>query len=370
MALAVSRLDRLRRPWSKGLFAAACLLFSIGRLSQEQPALKAAHLQNVKDVEWISRQGNAVVLGDYFNTFRFAPFVSEKTVITTAPDAEEAVKIFELSSHESRIVERWSKELGFSAYAEDLPSGRYRLYSRFSPEPSAYVLSILSSYLRERYLPDIERFGPWHQVLENDAGRIRFPRGARFRIPEGLVPPCGRYVDSLVFFDMIVKERGSMELEGKPCAGSIVSSVLTDPLTFRWEEDLVTGLPVEGLRLELRDGAIDSVDLHLYSFFDFESSIWANRYEQALILNGRAFPVRAGHSVVRYPRSEGEHLQIDSRHKTLLPAHDSRENVVFHNTGIVLERLVVHRRGIAEDVDLFLKPASEENARSSLGLPE
>jgi hypothetical protein len=393
LAVAVSRLERLRGPWPNALFAGACLLFSIARFVEEEPRLRAAHRENRDDVEWISRQGSAVVLGDYFNTFRFAPFASEKTVLTTAPDVEDPLRIFELSkyfplalelgkrwereprqfmvrSHESWIVERWSEELGFTAFREELPSGRYTLYSRFSPEPSAFVLSILSSYLRERYLPEMDRFGTWHQLIEKEGARIRFPRGAAFQLPNGFIPPCGRYQESLVFFDMIVTPRGSLDLDGERCEGSIVSSVLMDRQTFPWDQAAISGLPVEGLSLELRDEAIDSIDLHLYSFFDFESSIWANRYGQVLLLNGREFPVKAGRSVIRYRRSDGKHLQLDSRHRTLLPAHDSRANVVFHDTGILLERLVAYRDGAAEEVELFLKPASAEDARFSLGLPE
>ncbi|HEY7817410.1 MAG TPA: hypothetical protein VIG29_04265, partial [Vicinamibacteria bacterium] len=393
MCLGASRLERLRRPWPKALVAAACLLFSIARFVEEEPRLRAAHRENREDVEWISHQGSALVVGDYFNTLRFAPFAGDQTIITTAPDVEESVRIFELSkyfplalelgkrweqaprqlmvrSHESWVVERWSKELGFSAYAEALPSGRYTLYSRFLPEPSADVLSILSSYLRERYLPEIERFGTRHQVLEKDGARIRFPQGAGFRLPEKIAPPCGRYQESFVFFDMMVTPRGSLDIDGESCEGSIVSSLLMDRQTFLWDDALVSGLPVEGLALELRDEAIDSIDLHLYSFFDFESSIWANRYQQALLLNGREFPVRAGRSLIRYRRSDGTRVQLDSRHQTLLPAHDSRENVVFHDTGIVLERLVLYRGGIEEEVELFLTPASGENARFALGLPE
>jgi hypothetical protein len=429
LALLSSRLDRIRGRWPKALFAMGWMLFAVWKGAEEGTALRPAHEENRKDVAWLQSKRNGVAIGDYFNTIRFAPFVHESMVITAAPSPEDPNHIFELAKYhrlaldlgrrwedsprhlvvrgrESRFVESWSRELGIVSFAEELPSGRFTLYSRFSPEPSPYLFSILSSYLRERYLPEIEGFaaildrktnresgprfenrrivpprpdstvsadgevaeflqGNWRHVLRNDRGRVSFPAGgnvAAFRLPPGVAPACGTYDEYLSFLDMDFSHRGKVEVAAESCEGALVLSDLRDEITFFREDDLaftrgdalVSGLPAEGLRLELEDEEIDSIDLHVYSFFDFGSSLWANRYEQALILNQREFPLKPGRNVLHYRRDQGPRVSLDARYKTLLPAHDSHGNVQFHDTGVVVERIVARRGSSSEEIGLFL----------------
>jgi hypothetical protein len=103
-------------------------------------------------------------------------------------------------------------------------------------------------------------------------------------------------------------------------------SDLRDELTFFHEDDLafvrgdalVSGLPAEGLRLELADEEIESIDLHVYSFFDFGSSLWASRYEQTLTLNQREFLLKPG-TTWSAAAGRGPRVRL-IRYKTLLPA--------------------------------------------------
>ncbi len=431
LALLSSRLDRIDGRWTRSGFALGWLLFAVWRGAEEESALGPPHRENRKDVEWLLSKRNVVAMGDYFNTFRFAPFVDESMVTAAAPSPEDPNHILEFSKYhplaldlgrrwedsprylivrgrESRFVERWSRELGIASFAEELPSGRYTMYSRFSPSPSPYLFSILSSYLRERYLPEIEGFasildrktnresrprfegrrivgpapeatvsadgevaeflqGNWRHVLRNEGGQVSLPAraigdGAAFRLPRGVAPACGSYDESLSFLDMDFSHRGSVEIAGESCEGFVVLSDLRDELTFFREdelsffrgENLVSGLPAEGLRLELADEEIESIDLYLYSFFDFGSTLWTNRYEQTLTLNQRELPLKPGRNVVRYRREEGPRVRLETRYKTLLPAHDSYGNVLFPNTGVVVERIVARRGNTTEDIGLFL----------------
>jgi hypothetical protein len=431
LALLLTRLDRIRGRWPRAFVAMGWTLFAAWRGGEERAALRPAHEENRKDVAWLRSRRNGVAIGDYFNTIRFAPFVDESMVITAAPSPEDPNRVLELAKYhplaldlgrrwedsprhlvvrgrESRFVESWSRALGIASLAEELPSGRFTLYSGFSPEPSPYLLSILSSYLRERYLPEIEGFaaildrktnregrpkfenrrvvaslpdsavpadgevaeflqGNWRHVLRNDGGRVSFPAGAggdvaAFRLPGGVAPGCGTYDEYLSFLDMDFSHRGKVEIAAESCEGALVLSELRDEITFFREDDLafsrgdalVSGLPAEGLRLDLEDEEIDSIDLHVYSFFDFGSSLWANRFEQALTLNRREFPLKPGRNVVRYRRDEGPRVRLDTRHKTLLPAHDSQGNVQFHDTGVVVERIVARRGSSSEEIGLFL----------------
>jgi len=423
VALVLSPLDRFDGRLSRSVFATGWLLFAIWRTAEQGAALRGPHLANHQDIDWWANRRNAVVVGNYFNTIRFAPFVDESTVITTAPSAEDPDQIFALSKYyplafhlggrwndaprhliahrrESRSVERWLAGLSIVSYTDKLPSGRYTIYSGFSPEPSPYFLSILSSYFRERYLPEIDAFDAilerktkrenqpkveghrivtpqlssaistedqvaqffqsnWRYVMKNDSGQISFPlgvdgEGAAFRVPAGVAPECGSYDEYLYFLDMPVSYRGSVEIEAETCDGSFVLSDLRDRLTFSQGDELVSGLPVDGLQLKIKDREIESIDLHLYSFFDFDSSIWGNRYEQKLIVNHREFSLKQGRNLIRYRQANAAPIRLESRYKTLLPSHDTSGNVAFHNTGVVVERIVARRGDIAEDIGLFL----------------
>jgi hypothetical protein len=423
-SIGLSRLTRADGRLPRAALVAVWLLFTVWRSSEEGATLHEAHQANRSDTAWLANLRNGVAVGNYFNTFRFAPFVDESTVTTTTPAVDDPNQIFSLSKYyplalrlgdrwddaprhlivrrrESKAVQIWLEKLSIASYVERFPSGRFTMFSGFSPVPSPYLLSILSSQFRERHLPDMDAFammlerragsempltveghriglpredraGPddsqapefvrsnWRYVLRNDRGQVSFPLGpvgesAVFTVPADVGPECGTYGGSFHFLDMPVRSRGMTELDGEICDRSLVLSVLTDRLTFPHDDQWITGLPVDGLRLEVRDLEIESLDLHVYSFFDFGSSLWTNRYEQRLTIDDREYPLTAGRNVIRYHPRRGIRVGLESRYKTLLPAEDTSGSFTFHNTGIVIERIVAHRGKATEEIALFLE---------------
>ncbi|MEE9263898.1 MAG: hypothetical protein V3V11_05535 [Vicinamibacteria bacterium] len=115
------------------------------------------------------------------------------------------------------------------------------------------------------------------------------------------------------------------------------------------------GLPINGLELTVLDEKVSSIELRIYSFFDFGSSLWANRYTQLLLLNGEEIPLRYGQNTIVRPVPKQGRIHLDTKYKTLLFARDTQRNVEFHNTGGALEKIIVHGVGFSYQVVPFLR---------------
>ena len=100
----------------------------------------------------------------------------------------------------------------------------------------------------------------------------------------------GDYEAQLYYLGRSVHDYGRVEVSG--AISDLVLSQIRDETTFVRPDagegrSGVLGLPINGLPLTVRDEHIQSLELHVYSFFDFGSSIWTNRYDQVLLLEGK-----------------------------------------------------------------------------------
>jgi hypothetical protein len=214
--------------------------------------------------------------------------------------------------------------------------------------------------------PEALRTG-WRYVLLGEKTRITIPANPveshRYALPPAVGLVRGTYQAHLYCLGRPVHDYGHLEVTD--VNGGLVISEIRDETTFLISDAdgprrAVSGLPLNGTTFTVQDGAIQSIELHVYSFFDFGSSIWTNRYQQALLVDGREIPLRYRENVIMLPATGGTTLHLDTRHKTLLTAKDSVGSPAFHNVGAVLERVTVHVVDGRYDVVPFLQERVEE----------
>ena len=403
----------------KGGVVVVFLLLTLGRSVASHRRLVEPHVQEGATIEKLQAAREKIILGDYWNTLRFAPFVHADHIITTAPSVRYPNAVFSkyyplalqlgegwehedrgfISRHSHRRrIERLLRELdvGFSSQALD----GYVLYSDFSGGLSAELSALLvegadaesdirsGSYraLEERLaalpdpvfeggsiimpaLPEPEhppeeglRRG-WQYVLETVGARITIPldpmRSRRFSLPRSVGLEGGDYEAQLYYLGRSVHDYGRVEVSG--AISDLVLSQIRDETTFVRPDagegrSGVLGLPINGLALTVRDEHTQSLELHVYSFFDFGSSIWTNRYDQVLLLEGKEIPLSYKENTIVLPVAERRTILIDTRYKTLLTAMDSRGTPAFHNVGAVLERVTVHEVEGSYEFVPFLRP--------------
>lgn len=420
-ALACKEIAFMDRRMVKGGVVVVFLLLTLGRSVAAHRRLVEPHVQEGATIEKLQAAGEKIILGDYWNTLRFAPFMRADHIITTAPSIRypnavlDASKYYPLAlqlgegwEHEDRglisrhsnrrRIERLLQELdvGFSSEALD----GYVLYSDFAGGLSAELSSLLvegadaeshirsGSYraLEERLaeLPDpvfesgsiiimpapaeeVEQEPPpeglrrgWQYVLETVGARITIPldpmRSRRFSLPRSVGLEGGDYEAHLYYLGRSVHDYGRVEVSG--AISDLVLSQIRDETTFVRPDagEARSGLPINnGLTLTVRDEAIQGLELHVYSFFDFGSSIWTNRYDQVLLLDGKEIPLSYKENTIALPVTERRTIRMDTRYKTLLTARDSRGSPAFHNVGAVLERVTVHSVDSSYDFVPFLQ---------------
>ncbi|MGH9462478.1 MAG: hypothetical protein ACRD1X_14790 [Vicinamibacteria bacterium] len=404
----------------KSVVLAAVALLTIGISIAAHRRLAGPDAEERATIEKLKNARETILVGDYWNTLRFAPFLSSDRLITAAPSVRYPNAVFDGSKYYPlalELGERWDREargllsrhserrrierllqglgVGFSSEALD----GFVIYSGFSGGLSAELAALLiegaemerdiraGSYralegrlavlsppaIEERSItapapvgrdvPPEEalRIG-WRYVLLGEETRITIPadpvESRRYVLPPAVGLARGTYQAHLYYLGRPVHDYGRLEVTG--VNGGLVISELRDEASFLISDAdeprrVVSGLPLNGTIFKVQDGAIRTIELRVYSFFDFGSSIWTNRYQQVLLVDEREIPLHYRENTIMLPAAGGTTLRLDTRYKTLLTAKDSIGSPAFHNVGAVLERVTVHLADSAYDVVPFLQ---------------
>jgi hypothetical protein len=304
-------------------------------------------------------------------------------------------------NHEKGRVNELLESLGITSSSDAL--GRYFVYSGFSERLSPELYAILAgrpektdleldsgslARLRRRLaglaepvleagsivvptlaIEDVQSGGQkkgrlrgWRYVLRKGKEEISFPLQAsgkqrRYWLPRSMGLQPGEYDRYVYFLNHPVHSYGRMEIAADLQSAALTISDLRDGLRFLGpgKGRPRRGLPINGLELTVLDEKVNSIELRIYSFFDFGSSLWANRYTQLLLLNGEEIPLRYGQNTIVRPVPKQGRIHLDTKYKTLLFARDTQRNVEFHNTGGALEKIIVHGVGFSYQVVPFLR---------------
>jgi hypothetical protein len=304
-----------------------------------------------------------------------------------------------------RVIDELLKDFNIKFLTKKLPSGRYIIYSNFSQELSPSIYELLNSDLKRRYilgkkpvyfyfkdkitsLPELivegkkitiliqngenfslkslgkKFFRDWRLVLKRGKMQISFPidfskKRESYVLPESVVLEKGKYEAYITFLNMPVFYHDEVRLEEIYKNKKLIISDLRDPLSFVAFQDrkneYKNGLPINQTRIRVLDKAITSIELHIYSFFNFNSSIWTNRFQQMLMINEEEFPLNHRENKIVYPLTDKKELGLNVKYKTLLCAKDTKGNPIFYNTGAVLEKIVIHSKDLSWSVVPFLK---------------
>jgi len=318
---------------------------------------------------------------------------------------ESRNKAFIAPDRKKGQIDALLRDLNISYKGHTLPSGEYVLYSDFSKGLSASFYDLLNSNLKQRYEQKIKRsysavremilkipepvidegrimllmpgaaglsnqeieddvFKDWRFVLKKGDKKISFPlefskEKISYSFPEALHCESGTYQAYVCFMNMPVHHCGEVECQSIDQNKRLTVSHLSDALSFvpiQDEQDKRRkGLPIDQLKIKLLERGVTSLEFHVYSFFNFESSIWTNRYTQKLFLNEKEIPVHHGDNKIKIEVSGEKEIKLGVKHKTLLHARDSKGNVLFFNTGAILEKIVVHSERTSSVVFPFLR---------------
>jgi hypothetical protein len=389
--------------------------------------------RNAQEIAALNKIEEKVVLGNYWDVMRLAPFMENDRLLITAPSANHPEGIFTFSkyypaalklgelwsktpkaylapSSKSESIERLLRDFGITYSRDDLPSNRYVLYSDFPADLSPCFVEFFGSDLKRQYLAkernqvlfikerlaeipepriqgrDITVFNPlsdelasqgwsehrikdWRYVLRKGNHRISFPldfssETTTFALPEFLSVKEGTYRKLIYFLNTPVFDYGEMDIHADFQNSRVILSHIRDSLLFTPMRDemkrQIRGLPLERLEMTLSDPSIRKLECEVYSFLNFETTIWTNRYEQIVYVNGREYVLTPGENTITIPIDQEQTLQFDTEHRSLLLAKDSHGNIIFPNTGAVLERMKVHRDGSSISVIPFLKKDPED----------
>lgn len=298
-------------------------------------------------------------------------------------------------------------DLNISFSTTELPSRKYTLYTNFSKNLSPAFFGFLNSNLIQRYMaknrssylffkeklsdiqePDIQEgritlAGPysndptvqgfrkqelrdWRYVLRKGTHQLSFPldfsqKFSTFILPKSIGIDQGTYQKYIYYLNMPVLSCGKMEIPDVFPNKQLLVSNMQDTLVFTPMRDKtrkhVRGLPVERLELTIIDLSVHTLECEVYSFFNFDSTIWTNRYKQVVSVNSKEYVVRPGVNRLTIHLSDERTLSFDTKYKSLLLARDSRGNIMFPNTGVVLEKMTL----ITEDSFITIIPFLEKD---------
>jgi hypothetical protein len=152
---------------------------------------------------------------------------------------------------------------------------------------------------------------------------------------------------------------GEMEIPDVHPNKHLLVSDIQDTLVFTPMRDKtrkhVRGLPVERWELTILDPSVHTLECEVYSFFNFDSTIWTNRYKQVVSVNSKEYVVRPGVNRLTIHLSDERTLCFNTKYKSLLLARDSQGNIMFPNTGVVLEKMTLFTEGSFITIVPFLK---------------
>ncbi|GEM_PF-5122461 len=319
---------------------------------------------------------------------------------------EKESRAFLVPRKKEASSEEFLRDLGISFAKKEFSSGRYALYSKFSREISPYLLVLLNSDLKKRWeggkrpnfiyfknklpsLPELkvregnlilnlpewedlpsqsrgaEFFKDWRYCLKTEEEKLSFPLNLKSRItaysyPQHISLQGNKYKAFINFLDIPILEAGEVEIKGNSPQAKLIISRLRDALTFFpiWgkERKPRIGVPVEGLKLEVVNPSVVSIELRIFSFFNFDSSLWTNFYQQTLHVNGEKIPLKYGENRILNKLHQERVIKLNTEFKTLLYALDSRGNVTFPNSGAILESIILHEKGQSYILNPFLSP--------------
>jgi len=418
-ALACQEARVLERKAVKWMLGMVFVLETVGGSVAAHRRLAGPHENERRTIANLRAARERVLLGEYWNTLRFAPFLDRGSVVTAAPSVRYphavldsakyyplALRLGELWDEEERgllsrhsdrrRIERLLRELdiGFSSRVLDgfvlysgfagglsaelsallveggevephIRSGAYRaLEERLEalPHPGIDGTTVILPALGEIALPEEIRTG-WQYVLQGERSRITLPfdpvRSHRYALPSPLGLPGGEYRAYLYYLGRPVHEFAPLPLSG--AAGGLVLSRIGDAKDIVTGEEAETprGLPLEGLDITSRQESLRGIELTIYSFFDFTSSIWTHRYQQVLLVNESPIPLRPGENTIALPATAGQTIRLDTSYRTLLTGRDSRGSPTFFNVGAVLQRITVDTADGSYEVEPFFREVGE-----------
>ncbi len=296
-------------------------------------------------------------------------------------------------------------DLNISFGTRELPSGKYTLYTNFSKNLSPAFFGFLNSNLKQRYLAknrssylffkeqlsDIQEpviqgeritvvipysndpavlgftkqeLRDWRYVLRKGNRQISFPldfsqKSSTFILPQSIGIDQGTYQKYIYYLNIPIFSCGEMEIPDVYPNKHLLVSDLQDTLVFTPMRDKtrkhVRGLPVERLELTILDPSVHTLECEVYSFFNFDSTIWTNRFKQVVNINAKKFVVTPGANKITIHLTDKRTLYFDTKYKSLLLARDSQGNIMFPNTGVVLEKITLFTDDSFFSIAPFLK---------------
>ena len=274
-----------------------------------------------------------------------------------------------------------------------LPSKKYILYSDFSKKLSPYFYSILTLKLNTHFVktivdsytniknifskkPEIKiknnqvilsiddfvrcvkskedqkLIKDCRVVLINKKSSLSLPitlKKTSYSIPDGMTIETGKFKKYIYFLNIPIIHLGESVMKFDINKGIILTSNLSDPLIFGDSAKhmgiiLKKGIPINNIKFKILKDNIDYLEFDLYSFFDFTSAIWTNTYNQYIFINNTPFYMKYGKNNIKYKVKIGEELILNTKYKTFFRAKDSANNIIFVNTGVILERIIIHKK--------------------------
>ncbi len=311
-------------------------------------------------------------------------------------------KTFLSTSGKSQKINEILGDFNLNYLQKDLPSGKYTLYSNFSKNPSPALFDLLNSNLNKRYftnkqsdflylkeklskVPDLvikerniilpcplrgfqkvnkKAYKDWRYVLKREDFQISFPLDfsngdISYKLPKTITFENGTYKNYVSYLNMPVIDCGEIEFKENDENNKFIISDLRDVSYFvtiqEEKQKSKRGLPLNHLKLKILDKTITTVELHIYSFFNFESSIWTKRYDQILTINKHKYTLKHGENRIIYEITDKKNIHMNTKYKTLLTARDLRGNFTFPNTGAILEKITLHSPYFTFTTRPFLK---------------
>lgn len=419
--------------WAKAFFLFIFVGLTIWKAAIRVPELRETHRKNKQEITALNRTEQKVILGNYWDVMRLAPFIKNEKLFITTPTASHPEGIFTFSKYypaalklgdlwdktskallipasKSEATEQLLRDFEVSYERNDLPSGRYVLYSNFSIELSPGFIEFMSSNLIKQYLatereavsfirqrvadipgpyiqdslitvsnPFMDELSSqewrgneprdWRYVLKKEDHQISFPlnfsvKRTRFAFPKSLAVEEGTYEKYIYFLNTPFFKCGNMDIHADIQDKKFIVSEMWDSLRFTPMRDEkrknIRGLPLEQLVLKVLDSSLHTLECDVYSFFNFDSTIWTNRYEQIVYVNNKEYVLTPGENRLTIPMNEERTFHFDTKYRSLLLAKDSNGNVIFPNTGVVLERIKVYRDDSSFLIVPFLKKTPED----------
>lgn len=272
-------------------------------------------------------------------------------------------------------------------------SKKYVLYSNFSKELSPYFFSILTLKLNTHFVKtkvdsysnikniftknlkikiknnqislsinntlkepkskeDQEPIKDCRLVLKNKKSCLSFPvnlKKNKYFIPKGITLETGKFKKYVYFLNTPIIYLGESVMKFNTDKKIISVSNLSDVLLFgdsakRNKNVLRKGIPINNIEFKILKDNIDYLEFDLYSFFNFSSSIWTNTYNQYVFINNTPFYMKYGKNNIKYRVKTDKKLILNTKYNTFLHAKDSANNIIFVNTGVIIERIIIHRK--------------------------